>query len=818
MSEQTLPQSNALDDVSVHVEERANGDLSVYISGDLQFDTRDEALYHELLVLPALSIIRNRRSAPIRLLICGGGDGLALREALRFPGVEHVDLVDCSETVVSLGRTRFSELNNHAFEDPRANTIIADAWDFLSRIRGGETESYSAVICDFTVPRRRGDSRVYSKEWYEALKSVLLPEGIISVNSMSPQGTPEAFACLMKTMQAAGLSAVPIRLCIPTFHEHGYGVWSFTLCGSDLRRSDLSAIECPVALRQANFSGLEKSAEFPPLHLESTPVNTLLRDALLPLLLNPGTGSLRLTESVEPTPNGMPFDLEPLIASIPILHPYHTRAMIDTLAEHVAPTIRGLDIRRLVDELMARAARLPERFRRELARVRDFIDCHVDNVDGWMNWSYRLFAILFIVITIANAMTPDAAFAKGGFGGGGHGFGMGGGSGIHAEAAAAPTHVTESGFRQSISANSATDLAGHTYQSEAFRYRPSYWGYGGYYGPGCWGYHPYGYGRYGYRDYGDHRVRRPAEPTKHAPQPKEEQHQSAFVVAKDLLVMDNGDIVVKLTDRAYLLVLEGHVSLMSNESQEPVVPLYPDPRLISAISDELNHQKSSLQHEVDVRSDWLTWVGWTESFIPAIKNDETEFKNLKHLSHSLETAIKRLGKTPTGAFKEEATSFGDVELFAGCVLNADSTVRFHLENGHWLILNRDKVHVDSMSLTTQAPTGLGRVLPGIISRRAIETASDLKALDRQLRDLENDRASLVNDRKDYDSIYSQSGYDGNYEVDYGTEEISVSEAIKRTVNDLDNNQKDMLDATAIHAKLESESLTLSRAAEVYGNR
>ena len=62
--------------------ERLPGRLRLYLGGDLQFDTADEAIYHERLAHPALMAARARFSGPLDVLVLGGGDGLAVRELL----------------------------------------------------------------------------------------------------------------------------------------------------------------------------------------------------------------------------------------------------------------------------------------------------------------------------------------------------------------------------------------------------------------------------------------------------------------------------------------------------------------------------------------------------------------------------------------------------------------------------------------------------------------------------------------------------------------------------------------------------------------
>ena len=253
--------------MSLHLDERADGGFALYIDGDFQFDTADEAVYHESLALPALCLTRPEDPRAIRVLICGGGDGLALRECLRYPGVASVDLVDYDQSIVDLARSRFAEVNKQAFDDPRVRVHFRDAWEFVDSIDSG-TESdkpsrYDVILCDFTVPRTPGHTRIFTREWYAALKTVLAPGGIMAMNAVSPQTAPEAFWCLRRTVRAAGLSSLPYRVCIPSFRAHGYGAWGFILAAKRrLTVNDLHSLECAVPTRQADLTQLWRGARF----------------------------------------------------------------------------------------------------------------------------------------------------------------------------------------------------------------------------------------------------------------------------------------------------------------------------------------------------------------------------------------------------------------------------------------------------------------------------------------------------------------------------------------------------------------------------
>ena len=56
-------------------------DLRLFLNSHLQFSSRDEYRYHEALVHPGLASLPQAR----RVLVLGGGDGLAIREILKYP-------------------------------------------------------------------------------------------------------------------------------------------------------------------------------------------------------------------------------------------------------------------------------------------------------------------------------------------------------------------------------------------------------------------------------------------------------------------------------------------------------------------------------------------------------------------------------------------------------------------------------------------------------------------------------------------------------------------------------------------------------------
>ena len=190
-------------------------------------------------------MLRKAKAENLRVLICGGGDGLALREALRFPGVASADLVDYSAEVLEWGRTRFQDINEGAFDDKRAQVHIRDAWDYLA-----EAENYDAIFCDFTAPRRPEDTRVFTREWNARIHAALAPGGVAAFNGVSAQFALDAYGNIVQSLRAAGLKHLPYRVCIPPFGQWGTGRGGlFWRRIAPLRRRNCAGLECPVVTR-----------------------------------------------------------------------------------------------------------------------------------------------------------------------------------------------------------------------------------------------------------------------------------------------------------------------------------------------------------------------------------------------------------------------------------------------------------------------------------------------------------------------------------------------------------------------------------------
>jgi len=191
-------------------------DYRLYLNGHLQFSSRDEYRYHEALVHPGLASL----PLPRRALVLGGGDGLAVREILRYPSIESVTLVDLDPEMTRLFSTHplLVQLNKGALRDPRARIVNADAFPWLESAR----ESFDFIAVDFPDPNNYSLGKLYTTAFYRLLKRALAAGGVAVVQATSPMFARQSFWCIRETMKAAGFRTWPYHAYVPSFGEWGY--------------------------------------------------------------------------------------------------------------------------------------------------------------------------------------------------------------------------------------------------------------------------------------------------------------------------------------------------------------------------------------------------------------------------------------------------------------------------------------------------------------------------------------------------------------------------------------------------------------------
>ena len=186
--------------------------------GIVMLSDQDESAYHEMITHVPLFTHPNPRS----VLIIGGGDGGAAREALRLPQITQIVNVEIDKMVVEVCQKYFPGLA-HAFKNPKVNLTIQDGAAFVQKT----TQKFDVVLVDSTDPL--GPARpLFSPDFYKNVFNILSEDGVLAVQAESPLFARELRA--QKFILQSLKSAFPL---VSLYHYSNVvypgGLWSFAL-------------------------------------------------------------------------------------------------------------------------------------------------------------------------------------------------------------------------------------------------------------------------------------------------------------------------------------------------------------------------------------------------------------------------------------------------------------------------------------------------------------------------------------------------------------------------------------------------------------
>jgi len=865
-------------EMSVFLNTRQDGSMALFIDGNLQFDQRDEKIYHEGLALPALHLALSRISTPLTVLIVGGGDGLTARELLKSNRVAKIDLVDYSAEVLDMAAKQLAHLNQMSLGDKRVNVHVNDAWIFAQDQIKQNTQ-YDLIVVDLTVAKDVDGAKFHSIAWYEILARLLSPEGILASNGVSPTNTPQAYWSIFNSMRVAGLASLPYRVTIPSFRQLGYGPdWGFMLASKiavqaeefDLYNCDRTAqFDCELLNDPARLRVLfQFPGGYDKLQAESQPEdgnsNVFLKylqidnayattdrgnwcslkadlDSMcIPTSVNAGQFlpqeiRLRLADKTAAIfPAGGQELFEEVLALMPSVQPSYTRSMIAEFISDPASFLEGLDIRTLVNKLLARAAELPRRIASEIALLQEKLRDWAGDFESLLDLGRRVVTTLAVVIILANFVFPDSAYGKGGHGGFSH-------AGAH-------------GGWNNHWGNNRGHYGGWG--------RPNHWrrgyggwgyGWGGYGGYGGYGGAPYYYAsgpgyqgtnyntdqvpdsqgnQYPVRAYVQTYGNVPDQPwippagsagsSDQTPPPADASStsvsgnilKSAYRLGPDVDVLSDGSTAVTLTDNAYLKVNPASTNLVDQQSGSTLIALFTDPTLTWHLSSELKHQAAGLKKaaqakditggadDQDETTELPTEVMQTVQ--PADKDntqreasearDEAEVANMVTTAKLLDKAEETLGE-PAGKAPEEASPpvEGAFELFNSAWADHDGKyVILKKTDGALVYFDGKDWYSDPGKTKLEKPysSKLKEVITGYLSGLAKESSSTKDSLTQEQQEVQGHldrlKAHLEKLKAGPSATASPtagSGTDaatqGQDLVQFGTKKIPRDEAIKR---------------------------------------
>jgi spermidine synthase len=228
---------------------RWRDDVRLFLNGNLQFSSRDEYRYHEALVHPALASLPGAR----RVLILGGGDGLAAREVLKYPNIESITLVDLDARMTTLFRSNrlLAAMNQGSLTSPKMHITNSDALIWLEQ----NPDVFDLVLIDFPDPSNYSLGKLYSSAFYRLLEKHLSDRGLLVIQATSPFYARQSYWCIVATLEDAGLKAAPYHAYVPSFGEWGYIIGG--------RRDYVPPRSFPVATRYLTPDTLKTMFDFP---------------------------------------------------------------------------------------------------------------------------------------------------------------------------------------------------------------------------------------------------------------------------------------------------------------------------------------------------------------------------------------------------------------------------------------------------------------------------------------------------------------------------------------------------------------------------
>jgi spermidine synthase len=199
----------------------------LFLDGKIQISESDENRYHQYLVSAPLLAHPNPRS----VCVIGGGDCFSLEEAVKFPSLKRIFMVEIDKGVVDFCRAHYPAIKA-CLKDPRVDIVYEDARAYLER----EKESFDVLVVDLTEPH--GPSKMlYTYEFYQLCARRLNQGGILSIHTDNYFLFPDSFATIRKTLGAVFKNIATARVDMPCF---GMG-WTYRLASKqpiDLKRME----------------------------------------------------------------------------------------------------------------------------------------------------------------------------------------------------------------------------------------------------------------------------------------------------------------------------------------------------------------------------------------------------------------------------------------------------------------------------------------------------------------------------------------------------------------------------------------------------
>lgn len=193
------------------------------LDGYMMVNEKDEFIYHEMIVHVPMNVKPDIKN----VLVIGGGDGGTVRELLRYPDIESIDMVEIDEEVVRACQ-EFLPQTAHKLNDPKVNLIFTDGIEYVASTE----KTYDLIIVDSTDPIGPGTS-LFKNQFYKDCYRILMDDGILVNQHESPyfDDTRSDMKKINKKLTAIFPFATVFQAFIPTYPS---GHWLFGFASKKL--------------------------------------------------------------------------------------------------------------------------------------------------------------------------------------------------------------------------------------------------------------------------------------------------------------------------------------------------------------------------------------------------------------------------------------------------------------------------------------------------------------------------------------------------------------------------------------------------------
>lgn len=243
---------------SIEIVDTGSFGVCLVLDGKIQSSERDEFIYHEALVHPAML----SHPCPATVFIAGGGEGATLREVLNHRTVSRVVMVDIDRQVIEVCRRFLTLFHRHSFDDPRLELHITDARRYLQETQ----ERFDVIVIDLVDPLKDGPAcLLYTQEFYRLIQERMNPGGIMVVQSGAAGWTNlQNFTAIINTLQSVFTIVCPYETYVPSFVD----LWGFATASQSVNPAELSPkeidrrISARLLKKPKSYDGITHLASF----------------------------------------------------------------------------------------------------------------------------------------------------------------------------------------------------------------------------------------------------------------------------------------------------------------------------------------------------------------------------------------------------------------------------------------------------------------------------------------------------------------------------------------------------------------------------